>query len=199
VSEYFGFRCLASRVETPVWIDTDQYRNGRTWSTHGNSTPRDAWSAFEPLLREPRCPRRPLVAPGANALYAHVGADSNLHSPQRWRRNSPQGPLRCCAARCGWIDRRVRLTTNPFRSSSSPAGLADPTTRRTLLGLTSDDLRVAEEISVRYLSDLVASHSELVDATVVGTFPVFDEDTALPVGAMVRVSFPMPVPTVTLT
>jgi len=91
------------------------------------------------------------------------------------------------------------LTTNPFRSSSSPAGLADPTTRRTLLGLTSDDLRVAEEISVRYLSDLVASHSELVDATVVGTFPVFDEDTALPVGAMVRVSFPMPVPTVTLT
>ena len=144
-------------------------------------------------------PQCQLAAYDAIALYdqvvqtrtfAHRGDGRRSH----WRLPGVVAVLVVVAAIGG-----LGVATGWFRSSSSPPALADPTTRRTLTGLTAENLRVAAEMSVAYLSNLIVGHSELVGATIVGTFPVFDEDTTSPVGAMVRVGFPAPVPTVTMT
>jgi hypothetical protein len=64
--------------------------------------------------------------------------------------------------------------------------------------LTGPELTRAKSLAEQYVASLVAAHAELTGLTVQGIFPVFDETSPAPVGAMARLVLPATVPSVEL-
>lgn len=64
--------------------------------------------------------------------------------------------------------------------------------------LDGAELQRAKAWSSGYTASLVAAHPELVGLVVSGTYPVFDDKTAQPIGALVRMVLPAAVPVVRL-
>lgn len=64
--------------------------------------------------------------------------------------------------------------------------------------LTGAELTRATDWAKGYAASLAAAHPELAGLTVNGVFPVFDEATPLPIGAMARLVLPAAVGTVQL-
>jgi hypothetical protein len=64
--------------------------------------------------------------------------------------------------------------------------------------LTGPELQRATTWAAGYAASLIAAHSELAGLRVRGIFPVFDETSPVPIGAMARMVLPTAVPSVEL-